>query len=259
MILAGTSNEDIKYLISKRYEKDNYVLIDDLFILGLENCKQSNIEFVVICPELIESEETKELAKFYSTNFKCYQVSQKVFQRLCTKENCAGIIVLTKIKQTNDFLNKESPLVLVCDGLEISGNIGTIFRTAEATGIDGIIFTNCKARVNDNKVVRASRGMIFNVPFFIENNIEKVINYLDKNNIRKIICEPEQGIDFKEFNYKGGTAIVVGSERFGVDKIWFTQNCEYIKIPMYGQMDSLNVGVATSITLYEAIYNRKNK
>jgi len=97
MILAGTSNEDIKYLISKRYEKDNYVLIDDLFILGLENCKQSNIEFVVICPELIESEETKELAKFYSTNFKCYQVSQKVFQRLCTKENCAGIIVLTKI------------------------------------------------------------------------------------------------------------------------------------------------------------------
>ena len=53
MILAGTSNEDIKLLISKRYEKQGLVLIDDLFILGLENCKNSDIQLVVVCPELM--------------------------------------------------------------------------------------------------------------------------------------------------------------------------------------------------------------
>lgn len=257
MILAGTSNDDIKYLLSKRYEKDGYVLVDDLFILGLQNCKKSDVSFVVVCPELIESDEAKDVVKYYSSHFKCYQISQKVFSRLSSKENCAGIMVLTKIRNNKDFLSKSSPLILVCDGLEISGNIGTIFRTAESVKVDGIIFTNCKARICDDKVVRASRGMIFNVPFVIENNIDKVIKDLQINNIRKVVCEPEQGIDFKEFDYNGGVAIVVGSERYGVNKIWFKENSEYIKIPMYGEMDSLNVGVATSLVLYEAIYSRK--
>ena len=257
MICANTSNEDIKYILSKRYEKDGYIVADDLFILSQENCKNSQVKFAVICPELITSDEAKNLCQYYS-QFKCYQVSQKVFSRLCSKENCAGLLALTKINESRDFL-KGNPLILVCDGLEISGNIGTIFRTAEAIKLDGIIFTNCRAKINDDKVVRASRGMIFNVPFFVENDLRKVNQILSQINARKIICEPEQGQDFKKFDYSKALAIIVGSERFGVDEYWFEQeNVEYIKIPMFGKMDSLNVGVATSIVLYEAKYNRKN-
>lgn len=256
MVCANTSNEDIKYILSKRYEKDGLIVADDLFILGQDNCKKSQVEFAVVCPELITSDEAKELCEYYS-KFKCYQVSQKVFLRLCSKENCAGILVLTKIAESREFLSGK-PFILVCDGLEISGNIGTIFRTAEAVNIDGIIFTNCKAKVSDDKVVRASRGMIFNVPFFVENDLEKVNELLSQINARKIICEPEQGQNFKKFDYSGALAIIVGSERFGVSKYWFERSgVEYIKIPMFGKMDSLNVGVATSIVLYEAIYNRK--
>lgn len=254
MIVAGSSHEDIKYIISKRYEKENFVLVDDLFILSQDNCKKSDIQLVVVCPELIISDEAKELVDHYS-KYKCYSVSQKVFMRLCSKENCAGILIITRLKENRDFVCKDN-LILICDALEISGNIGTIFRTAEAVQLDGIIFTNCRAKIHDDRVVRSSRGMIFNVPFFIENDMQALNSLLEDNGFRKVVCEPEQGIDFKSFDYSGSLAIIVGSERYGVNKFWFDAQSEYIKITMFGKMDSLNVGVATSITLYEAKYNR---
>lgn len=253
---VGADFEKIKYLIGGKYLKDGFVLVDDLSILGLKTCKNSDIQFVVVCEELIESKEASEVLKYYS-KFDCYSVSQKVFNRIASKENCAGIMALTKLKQDSLFLDKKNALVLVCDGLEISGNIGTIFRTAEAVQVDGIIFTNTKAKIIDDKVVRSSRGMIFNVPFIILDDLKDLIEILDSKKFRKVVCEPEQGTDLKEFNYLGKLAVVVGSERYGVDKIWFESNSEYLKIKMLGEMDSLNVGVATSIILYEAMYNRK--
>jgi len=253
---VGADFDKIKYLISGKYIKDGFVLVDDLSILGLNGCKQSDIQYVVVCEELIESDEAKAILKYYSM-FDTYGVSLKVFNRIASKENCAGIMALTKLKQDRSFLDKDNALVLVCDGLEISGNIGTIFRTSEAVNIDGIVFTNTKAKVIDDKVVRSSRGMIFNVPFFIIDDLNELLNVLNEKKFRKAVCEPEQGKDLKEFDYSKKLALVVGSERYGVNKIWFEGDSEYLKIEMLGEMDSLNVGVATSIILYEAMYSRK--
>lgn len=253
---VGADFDKIKYLINGKYLKDGFVLVDDLSILGLNGCKNSEIQYVVVCEELIESEDAKNILKYYS-KYDCFGVSLKVFYRIASKENCAGIMALTKLKQDNSFLDKKNALVLVCDGLEISGNIGTIFRTGEAVKLDGIVFTNTKAKIIDDKVVRSSRGMIFNVPFCIIDDVGDLSNLLDEKGFRKAVCEPEQGKDLKDFDYSGKLALVVGSERYGVNKIWFNGNSEYLKIEMLGEMDSLNVGVATSIILYEAMYSRK--
>lgn len=254
MLKVGADNEKIKYILNGKYEKDGYVLIDDLSILEYDNCKNSDIQFAVVCEELIESDEAKNLVKYYS-QFNTLSVSEKVFNRLVSKENCAGILIVTKLKEDKSFLDRENAFILVCDGLEISGNIGTIIRTSEATQIDGIVFTNLKAKVGD-KVVRSSRGTIFNVPFCIIDDVEELKKTLRDKNYRTIVCEPEQGIDFKDFNYNGKVAFIVGSERYGVSKLWFDDKSEYLKIKMFGKMDSLNVGVATSIILYEAKYKR---
>ena len=254
MLKVGADNEKIKYILNGKYEKDGYILIDDLSILEYENCKKSDIQFVVVCEELIESNEAKELVKFYS-RFNTLSVSEKVFNRLASKENCAGILIVTKLKEDKSFLDKKNAFILVCDGLEISGNMGTIIRTSEAVLVDGIIFTNLKAKVGD-KVVRSSRGTIFNVPFCIIDDLEELKKILRDKNYRTVVCEPEQGVDFKDFNYNGNVAFIVGSERYGVSKLWFDDISEYLKIKMFGKMDSLNVGVATSIILYEAKYKR---
>ena len=253
----GTADEHFKYIAKKEYEKNNEVVVDDLFILSLENCKKSQLKFCLYCEELIQSEQAQSILTYYKSACETFKVSLKLFNRIASKENCAGILVCCKINALP--IKSKEPLILVCDGLEISGNIGTIFRTCEAVAVDLILFTNINAKINDDKVVRASRGMIFNVPYVVIDDLKSANEYLNKFNARKIICEPEEGKDFKEIDYNGSVALIVGSERYGVNEYWFTQNCEKLKIPMFGQMDSLNVGVATSLILYEAKYNRNKK
>ncbi len=251
----NSKDERVNRIIKNKLQKDELV-VDDLFALSLGNCKKSNLQYALICEEIITKDETKKLVEYYKTNTDCFSISKKTLDRIASKNNCAGIVLVTKLEQKK--LDKQTSFVLVCDGLEISGNIGTIFRTCESVNIDLIIFTNIKANIIDNKILHASRGMIFNVPFLIENDVQKVNELLDEFDFRKIVCEPEQGIDFKEFNYNNKVALVVGSERFGVDKLWFnSKNVEFLKIKMFGEMDSLNVAVATSLILYEAKYDRK--
>lgn len=256
MLNIGIQDEKIKKLIKKQYEK-NHVVVDDLFVLSLDKFKYSNIKYSLICDELIYNEETIALANFYKKTTECYAISKKIFERIASKGNLAGIIVYTEIKELKieDFKNFSK--ILICDGIEISGNIGTIFRTAEATKIDAIIFTNLKAKVFDEKVVHSSRGMIFQVPFIILS-FKSTLDLLKKYKITPVVCEPEQGIDYKKFDYRNKFAYVVGSERFGCDKRWFEQNqIKYLKIPMDGIMDSLNVGVAASLIMYEVRYETK--
>lgn len=250
----GASDEHFKYILKKEYLANDEVVVDDLFILSLPNCRSSQLNFCLYCTELIVSAEAKECLVFYQNHCHCFEISKKLYSRITSKENSVGILVCTKIISKRTL--PENPFILVCDGLEISGNIGTIFRTAEAIHVDQIVFTNIKAKIKDDKVIRASRGMIFNVPFIEIPEVSAANQYLDQLQCQKIICEPEQGKDFKTLSYQGAIACIVGSERFGVDPFWFSQADDYLKIPMFGEMDSLNVAVATSLILYEAKYKR---
>ena len=254
-----SSNELFKYLTKKEYIKEGYSLIDDLFILSLDKVKESDIKVFLYCPNMITSDECKSIISYYSSKCLTYEINQKIYNRLANKDNTQGVILISKPKAFNSEKLCESPLILVLDGLEQQGNIGTIFRTSEAVNVDLIIFTNLKAKVPSDLLVKASRGMIYYVPYLIIENTEETIKFLRNINSRIIVCEPEQGIDFKEFNYSGSIALIVGNERFGVDKKWFETNSEYLKIPMNGVMDSLNVGVAASLIIYEAFYKRSLK
>lgn len=256
MINLSASDERIKKLIKKDYDKC-CIAVDDLFTLSLNSCKNSDVQYSIICEELVFSNQAKELVLHYSKRAPCFYVSKKVYERVSEKGNTSGIIVYTRLEQISQTQLAKCQKVLVCDGIEISGNIGTIFRTAEATKTDAIIFTNQKAKVYDDKVVHSSRGMMFEVPFVIMD-INQVQSFLTDNGFICVLCEPEQGVDYKAFNYDGKKAFVIGSERFGCDKTWFKlKNIEFLKIPMDGVMDSLNVGVAGSLIMYEVRYGRK--
>ena len=251
----GIGDEKVKMLAKRKYDP-GCIAVDDLFALGLEKCKKSGLRFCMICPELVTSEQAKEIAAFYEKHTECFEISKKVYDHVAEKGNTCGIVLYTQIEQMNICALETAKLVLVCDGIEISGNIGTIFRTAEAVQADAIIFTNLRAKVFDDKVLHSSRGMMFNVPFLVMD-FEECTKALQENKIIPVLCEPEQGVDFKKFNYNKPVALVVGSERFGADKRWFeVNNVEFLKISMFGEMDSLNVGVAASILLYEAKYGQ---
>ena len=253
----GANHEIIKNIKKETYKKQEMFVVDDLSVLESDYCKQLQSEILLFCSPLIHSKEAHETLSFYKNKAKqCFEVSEKVFLSVCEKENCAGILVVCKKQKINLQSFKDSNFLLVLDGIEMHGNLGTILRSCDATGVNGVINTNVKANIYSNKVIHSSRGMVLKVPFVCEE-LDEVIKFLKDNKYRIILCETLDGVSFEKQDYKGKIAIVVGSERFGIDKRWISEKTENVYIPMQGEMHSLNVSVATSIVLYQALISRK--
>ena len=257
IINIGASHEVIKNLKKETYKKQECFVVDDLSVLSSNYCKCLECEILVFCPSLIHSNVAQETLLFYQNNAKqCYEVSEKVFLTIAEKENCAGILIVCKKNKADLTQLKNKNFVLVLDGIEMQGNVGTIFRSCDATGVDMVVNTNVKANIYSNKVVHSSRGMVLKVPF-VNAEIVETIEKLKENNFNIILCETIDGIEYNKCDYSNKIAIVVGSERFGIDKLWLEENTTNVFIPMQGEMKSLNVGVAASIVLYQALLSRK--
>ncbi|MCH4888474.1 RNA methyltransferase [Acidaminobacter sp. JC074] len=175
-----------------------------------------------------------------------YEVSKKTMERLTSKEGQTDLVMICKKIKVTSSLKK----ILVLDGLESPGNIGTIFRSCDGAGFDGIFIVNQRARINQYKVVKASMGGYFNIPHRSFDSVKNLADYLMIHNYKIILANPS---DKSQKNKPEKLALVVGNERYGLSKEWFDYHHQTISIPMKGFCDSLNVGVAASILMYEII------
>jgi TrmH family RNA methyltransferase len=185
-------------------------------------------------------------------------VSESTFGKMAEIGTSAGILTLARFPQKKlDFLDqKAEQLLIVLDGLEIPGNIGTIIRSCDGTDTDAVIICNRKTRLSHPKLIRSSQGSCFKVPV-IEDEAEAVIGWLIKNGYRIILTDTASDHYYYEDQYQGKIAIVMGSERYGISRPWYQIKADGIKIPMFGDCDSLNVGIAATMILYEAAIKRK--
>lgn len=257
--MIGIKHPVIKEI--KEYKKkvhDNIMVIEDLFILSLRYKYNFKVIKFLYCDEKIFSEEAIKLKDFYLSICKDgYRISEKTFNYLSEKNNSVGLIAVVQHTGLSfkDINKEKHKFVLVLDGIETPGNLGTIFRTADSTKVDLIINVDLKTSVYNPKTIQSSRGMCLLVPF-INTTYEEVSKFLLDNDYKILLSEPLEGKDYSNVDYNGNIAIVVGSERFGINSKWYENKHQKIYIPMYGEMDSLNVGVATSILLYEASKKR---
>lgn len=186
-----------------------------------------------------------------------HMVSSSTYKKIAEIGTSAGIYVLAKFphKTLNDLNSEKHQVIAVLDGLEIPGNIGTIIRSCDGTNTDAVVICNRKTRITHPKILRSSQGSCFKIPI-IEESSETIIDWLKKNDYRIILTDTDAQKYYYEENFEGKLAIVMGSERYGISKEWYDINAESIKIPMYGDCDSLNVGIAATLILYEAAVRR---
>jgi len=184
-------------------------------------------------------------------------VSNQTFKKIAEVGTSAGIFVVAKFPQTKlTQLNpKQHEVIVVLDGLEIPGNIGTIIRSCDGTNTDAIIICNRKTRITHPKILRSSQGSCFKVPI-VEDETMTVIEWLKKNKYKVLLTDTDADKYYYEESYKGKIAIVMGSERYGISKEWYGIEAQALKIPMFGDCDSLNVGIAATLILYEAAIRR---
>lgn len=185
-------------------------------------------------------------------------VSDSTFNKMAEVGTSAGILALAQLPQKElSYLNpKEHQSIVVLDGLEIPGNVGTIIRSCDGTDTDAVIITNRKTRLSHPKILRSSQGSCFKIPI-VEAEAEDVMAWLVKNGYKIILTDTRSEKFYFEESYKGKIAIVMGSERYGISREWYNLESTGIKIPMWGDCDSLNVGIAATMILYEAAVKRK--
>ncbi|MEO7597286.1 MAG: RNA methyltransferase [Opitutus sp.] len=148
-----------------------------------------------------------------------------------------------------------APLLLVVEAIEKPGNLGTILRSADAAGCDAVIVCDPVTDIFNPNVVRASTGVLFSVPLVIDESA-RVLAWLRKNNIRTVATTPSAEKLYTDTDLRGPLAIVMGSEQYGLSDFWLQHADVPVRIPMAGQADSLNVAMATIITVFEAVRQR---
>lgn len=161
------------------------------------------------------------------------------------------------IRDFNEIVNLQKPFMLFLDGIQDPGNMGTIIRTADAFNIDGIILGEGCVDPYNSKVVRSTMGSIFRVPLYIcKNSIESLLELKGKG--FNIIATSLRGISIYnvDFNFNKKFLCIIGNEANGVSPKILDFADRQIKIPMPGNAESLNAGVAASIIMYEAMRSR---
>lgn len=256
-----SKNNDFFQMIKeyKKHPKNEFYVAEELFILELSIKYSCNLIGLLYCEELCYSESAKNIIKEYSKRTeKVYKISKKIYMSLAEKENSSGMIALIN-KPYIDLNDKSQKFekILVIDGIEIPGNVGTMVRTCDATGFDLVIMVNKVTSFSHHKAISSSRGMFLKVPFVVVN-YEVAQKFLIDNNYDIYLGEPILGKPYNEYEYKNKLAIVVGNERYGIDSKWYLNNHLKLFIPMFGEMKSLNVSIAASIMMYEVAIKKRN-
>lgn len=149
----------------------------------------------------------------------------------------------------------EDPFILILDGIEDPYNLGSILRTADATGVHGIIIPKRRSVSLTSTVAKASTGAIEHVPVVRVTNLTQTIEQLKERGVW-VFGTDMKGTDYRQWNTKGPIAIVMGNEGKGVSRIVKDTVDEMITIPMTGHVQSLNASVASALMMYEVFRSR---
>jgi TrmH family RNA methyltransferase len=151
--------------------------------------------------------------------------------------------------------SETAPFLLVVEAIEKPGNLGTILRSADAAGCDAVIVCDPVTDIFNPNVVRASTGVLFSVPLVVEESAH-VLEWLRAKKIRTVATTPAAEALYTDVDLRGPLAVIMGSEQYGLSEFWLKNSDQPVRIPMAGQADSLNVAMATIITLFEAVRQR---
>ncbi|TDD14740.1 RNA methyltransferase [Kribbella turkmenica] len=212
---------------------------------------EAPIEAFFWCPE---AGTTAAVHRIADRAAEVYRISEKLLTRLSRKTRSDGLISIVRLPvwRPCTFRFTNSSLVLVADGVEYAGNLGTLVRTVDAADADCLVLTSRRARPSHPAVYSASRGTILTTPVLEFDDIAEAAEWLRVHGFRIHLADPSASGSYRDRAYDGPTAFVVGSEGSGLSKDWHEQGCETVSIPMLGQADSLNVALSAGILLFEA-------
>lgn len=221
--------------------------------------KNVALQEIYFSPEWFLGENERALiAQAEAAGAKSFELSKEAFAKVAYRERPDGLLAVAPQwkRDLSDLKLGAEPFLLVVEAIEKPGNLGTILRSADAAGCDAVIVCDPVTDIFNPNVVRASTGVLFSVPLVVSES-ERVWEWLKERRIRTVATTPAAEKIYSDVEMKGAIAVVMGSEQYGLSEFWLKNADVPVRIPMAGQADSLNVAMATIITLFEAVRQRR--
>ena len=258
--ISSAQNPKIKKLLALQ-QKSSERRSEGLFVVEgrreLEHCIEVGYEVdsVFYCPDIIG--RSADPAVDFPKGAKLFEVSAFVYDKIAYRAGTEGVIaeVRTRNLQLADLKLGENPLIIVLESVEKPGNLGAVLRSADAGGADAVIVCDPLTDLYNPNLIRSSIGAIFTVPCVACNSAE-CIDFLKARGIKIFTAQLQDSKLYYDTDFRGGSAIVMGTESTGLTDIWRKAADAHIRIPMLGRLDSLNVSVSAAILLFEAVRQR---
>ncbi len=256
-IIKSKDNDKIKYtkslLKTKGRNKEKKFIIEGYRILTLALECDAKLEYVFINEDFENKKDHQELLhQLEQKNIKIYKTTNKLFLEMVDTENTQGILGVLKYKERDmvNNINDDDKFVLILDRIQDPGNMGTIIRTADSAGVDAIILLKGCVDIYNPKVIRSTMGSIFNMNI-INTTQEEAVDVLKKQGFSIVSSYLQTDNYYHQTTYDGKIALVIGNEANGINEQLISESDKLIKIPIYGDAESLNAAISAAILMYE--------
>lgn len=186
-------------------------------------------------------------------------VADNVFKAVSDTQTPQGMMSVIKMPsyELEDLLQGERTCLLVLESIQDPGNLGTMIRTGEGAGITGVIMNRTTVDLFNPKTVRSTMGSLYRVPFYIAEDLGETVDLLKSKGIKLYAAHLKGEMSYDEPDYTGACGFMIGNEGNGLSDELADMADEYIRIPMEGQVESLNAAISATLLAYECNRQRR--
>lgn len=262
-LVTSLQNPTVKLAVSlqqKKHRDETGLFLVEGVRLGEELIAAGwEIEFGLFTDTAAKQERAGHLIDKANRCCRMLQVSEHVFAKAAETDSPQGILFAAKrsVVSLEQLIEMKEPLLMVLDGIQDPGNMGTLLRTADSAGVDGIIVTAGSADPFNGKALRASMGSAFHLPVAVGVSQSDLLAVLQERNMPLLTTALDASVSYLAVDYRGAVAVAFGNEGNGIDARLLAEADKRLHIPIFGKAESLNVAAAAAVVLYEAARQRR--
>ncbi len=223
------------------------------------------VEDIYVSEGFLAQEEQKRLLERYLAADErlrgvCRMVSDQAFRAMSDTQTPQGILSVVRMPEYRlQELFGEKSLLLVVEGIQDPGNLGTMLRTGEGAGVTGVVVDNTTVDLFNPKTIRATMGSIYRVPFYSASELPGTLRQIKMAGIRLYAAHLKGERLYDEPDYTAGCGFLIGNEGSGLSDEIAAMADDYVRIPMEGKVESLNAAISASLLMYECSRQRRGK
>ena len=261
-MITSTSNARVKRLVNlkkkkKARDEERVFLVE--VIRMFREVPTDQLEEVYVSESFYKKEKDTVEAVLQGTGIRPEELSDTVYAYASDTKTPQGVLCVVRQMEypLEKVITGQCPMIMVLEHLQDPGNLGTILRTAEGAGVTGIVMDRECVDIYNPKTIRSTMGSIYRMPFCYVEDLKAAIGSLKEAGIGVYAAHLDGRHDYDEEDYGRPCAFLIGNEGNGLSQETAELADIYIKIPMEGQVESLNAAIAASVLMFEAGRQRR--